>query len=134
MVSPLVKAAFLIFVGVFLLAGIAVWALGDYPNSSLSIALVKSKNVIYALYLFCWMILGMMANYFWDLLRAGKSLSDVQLSKLLIPILVSPIIFFTVWALAAKEGSVDIQVTWPFVAFQNGFFWQVVFTKSQQTV
>jgi len=39
------------------------------------------------------MILGMVANYLWDSFRAGKSFVDIKLPELLIPLLVSPIIF-----------------------------------------
>jgi hypothetical protein len=49
--------------------------------------------------------------------------------------MISPIVFYGVWSLVVpKDGSTeaDIQIAWPFVAFQNGFFWQVVFAKAQQ--
>jgi hypothetical protein len=79
------------------------------------------------------MILGMIANYLWDLFRSGKSFSDIILANLLIPILVAPIIFFGIWSLVPKgpgTGIATIDIVWPLISFQNGFFWQVVFSKA----
>ena len=133
--KPSLKATFWIFGFIFLTSGVAVIDLGSFPDKPWSLAIKPLSNVIYAIHLFCWMVLGMVANYLWDLFRADKGLRDVELSKLFLPVLVSPIVFYGVWSLVVPKGGsgyADIQIAWPFVSFQNGFFWQVVFSKSQK--
>jgi len=117
----------------FAVTGALVLALGNFPKSPLAAALESSTNVIYATHLFCWMVLGMAANYLWDLFRDGKSFRDIVLANLCLPILVSPIVFYGIWALVAPRGEhiyAEINIAWPLIAFQNGFFWQVILTKA----
>lgn len=92
-------------------------------------AATKYKSLVFGIHMAGWMILGMLANYYWDLLNAGKKFSDTNLNELLLPILVSPIVFYVVWSLWGGEHGV-IAFSWNLVAFQNGFFWQVVLSKA----
>jgi hypothetical protein len=116
----------------FLLTGTLTVMMASLPAHELSVSVSPFHNMIFSTHLGCWMILGMMANYLWDLFRANRGLSDVSLPALLLPILVSPIVFFAVWSLVAKDdkGLGELSLTWALVAFQNGFFWQVVFSKA----
>lgn len=75
----------------------------------------------------------MISNYLWDLFREGKGVANISLPNLFLPILVSPIVFYGIWSLVPKvagTGFAAIDLAWPLVAFQNGFFWQVVFSKA----
>lgn len=84
---------------------------------------------LFAIHLACWMILGMGANYFWDLFRDGKGWESFQIPKLVLPLLVAPIVFYPTWNLwlASKQES---QIIYELLAFQNGFFWQALFAKA----
>lgn len=84
---------------------------------------------IFEIHLACWMILGMGANYFWDLFREGKGWESFQLPKLLLPLLVSPIVFYPTWSLWLGSKQ-DTQIIFELIAFQNGFFWQALFSKA----
>src|SRR5262245_1531708 len=125
------KWLFVVFALIFTATGVLTLALGNLPGSEVAKAVSPFHNVVYGWHLAAWMILGMMANYFWDLFNAKKGFADVSLPALLIPILVSPIVFFAIWSLVQKtNGLANIDMVWPLIAFQNGFFWQVVFSKS----
>lgn len=125
------KSLLIIFLLIFITTGVLTLAIGNRPNGELAIAVVDFHNVIYGWHLATWMILGMIANYLWDLFNANKQISDISLPALLIPILVSPIVFFAVWSLVQKTGDLaNIDMVWPLIAFQNGFFWQVVLNKA----
>ena len=118
---------------VFAISTVFMIFLDNYPAEDFSKGLKPLTNTIYAWHLACWMILGMTANYLWDHLKAGKSLTDIEISNLLLPLLVSPIVFFGIWSFIPKSegtGVATVSLSWPFVAFQNGFFWQVVFSKA----
>jgi hypothetical protein len=76
--KPSLRVAFWVYGVLFVLSGIAVLIVANFPNTSLSIIIKPASNVVYALHLFCWMVLGMIANYFWDLFRENKTLNDVE--------------------------------------------------------
>ena len=84
-------------------------------------------RIVYVLHLAYWMLMGMTANYLWDLFRRGKSWEDILLRDLFIPFFVSPIVFFGIYSLWAGEIPVFGLCL---IAFQNGFFWQVVISKA----
>lgn len=117
---------------VFVTTGVLSLAIGNVPESELAKNFVAFHNVIYAWHLGCWMVLGMIANYLWDHCQAKKGLEDISLPAILLPLLVSPIVFFAIWSLVEKNdnGLAEIGMVWPLIAFQNGFFWQVIFSKS----
>jgi hypothetical protein len=126
-------ATIVIYVVIFATSTVGMVFLDNYPSHNISVALKPMTNTVYAWHLGCWMVLGMAANYLWDHLRSGKQLQDVVLANLLLPLLVSPIVFFGIWSFIPKVDGSDlakISLAWPFVAFQNGFFWQVVFSKA----
>src|SRR5262249_27234723 len=83
-------------------------------------------EVMFIIHIPLWMLGGMTANYLWDLFRNGKSFNDILLRDLFIPVLVSPIVFYGIYTLFLEKA---INFTMVFIAFQNGFFWQVIFSK-----
>ena len=85
-------------------------------------------RIVYVLHLACWMLIGMTANYLWDLFRADKSWDDILLRDLFIPFLVSPIVFYGIYSLWGSGTAPTFALC--LIAFQNGFFWQVVFSKA----
>jgi hypothetical protein len=84
-------------------------------------------KVIFGIFLMICMVLGMAANYLWDLFNAGKSWEEITWRGIAMPIFVSPIVFFSVWSMWKGD---PISFTLPLFAFQNGFFWQVIFSKA----
>lgn len=123
------KILLTVFLLIFTSTGMLSLAIGNMPGSELAKAVSPFHNVVYGWHLGTWMILGMMANYFWDLCGDNKSLSGASLPALLIPILVSPIVFSLFGRLFKKNGLANIDMVWPLIAFQSGF-WQVVFSKA----
>jgi hypothetical protein len=107
------------------------WRLIDYteihPPATPSPLLIGWPKVLFGFHLCLWMILGMASNYLWDLFRAGKSWRDISYRGLVLPVLVAPIVFFTIWSIWKRD---EISLTLPLIAFQNGFFWQVVLSKA----
>jgi hypothetical protein len=84
-------------------------------------------KIAFGYHMACWMLMGMVANYFWDLFRADKSLQDAKLTQLLLPLLVFPIVFYSLWSWWPEQ---KVSFVMNLIAFQNGFFWQVVFSKA----
>ncbi|WP_141249785.1 hypothetical protein [Pseudomonas sp. ACN5] len=117
---------------VFFVTGVLTLYVGNLPANEVSLIVEPFHNVVFSWHLACWMVLGMIANYLWDLFGEKKGFADISLPALLIPILVSPIVFFAIWSLVQKDssGMAKIDLIWPLIAFQNGFFWQVIFSKA----
>jgi hypothetical protein len=107
--------------GAYLLYHVNIAPTGDAATSGW-------VRVVYVLHLAGWMLLGMTANYLWDLFRGGKSWGDILLRDLFIPFLVSPIVFYGIYSLWGPGTAPTFALC--LIAFQNGFFWQVVFSKS----
>ena len=107
------------------------WKVLDYselnPPTPLPTTLTGEPKVIFGFHLALWMVVGMASNYLWDLFRSGKSWQDVTFRGLFMPVLISPIVFFSIWSMWKGD---PISFTLPLIAFQNGFFWQVVFSKA----
>jgi hypothetical protein len=69
-------------------------------------------------------VAGMLARYFWELFQAGRSIADADPSVLLMPLLVSLMVFYPLWTMVSGARGF-----FPIVAaFQNGFFWQTLFS------
>jgi hypothetical protein len=83
-------------------------------------------KVVYGVHVATWMLVGMLANYLWDLFRRGGTWSDILLRDVFIPFLIAPIVFYSIWSLWGSKITFGLCL----VAFQNGFFWQVVFSKA----
>lgn len=81
-------------------------------------ALFTKISYIHATTLFVVMALGIVANILWE-----KKPGDVFCWSLLKPLLVSPMVFYTVYGIT---GQVPDAVSAHLLAFQNGFFWQAV--------
>lgn len=84
-------------------------------------------TIAYGFHLMTWMLWGMVANYWWDRFSSGRGSDDMQLPKILLPMCISPIVFFAIWSLWPGK---EITFALCLVAFQNGFFWQVVLNKA----
>jgi hypothetical protein len=107
--------------GAYLLYSVNIAPSGDVATSGWI-------RIVYVLHLAGWMLLGMAANYLWDLFRHGKSWGDILLRDLFIPFLVSPIVFYGIYSLWGSGTAPTFGLC--LIAFQNGFFWQVVFSKA----
>ena len=74
--------------------------------------------------------MGMFSNYYWDLFNNGKGLESVQVERIVLPLLVSPIVFYptyNLWLSSTSQSYILFEV----IAFQGGFFWQALFTKAK---
>jgi hypothetical protein len=111
----------------FLLSGLLVLYLVYFPNQPLAKTLDVLRVPIFGFHLFLWMLWGMIFKYLWDLFGSGKGWGDVKVTQMAIPFFVSPVIFFTIWTLAAGKA---IEFALTLVAFQNGFFWQTIFARA----
>jgi hypothetical protein len=87
---------------VFLITTVFMVCVSNVPNSAVSKRLAQFTNPIYAWHLGCWMILGMLAQYLWS--RSGSEPArHFELSELLRPLLVSPIVFYAIWTLIPRD-------------------------------
>jgi hypothetical protein len=92
--------------------------------------LVRNHGIVFVWHLACWMILGMVSNYYWDLFNMGKGIESLQVERILLPLLVSPIVFFPTYNLWLSSNS-QSYILFQVIAFQSGFFWQALFTKAK---
>ena len=90
--------------------------------------LVRNHGIVFVFHLYCWLVTGMFANYFWDLFNLGKGLSSMQVERIVLPLLVSPFIFYptyNLWLSSSSQGYILFEL----IALQGGFFWQALFAK-----
>ena len=73
-------------------------------------------------------VAGMLARYGWELLQAGRSLSEADLGALLLPLFVSLMVFYPLWTMVSGTTRSFFLIV---AAFQNGFFWQTLFSGLQ---
>jgi len=60
----------------------------------------------------------------------GKGLESVQVERIVLPLLVSPIVFYPTYNLWLSSSS-QSYILFEVIAFQGGFFWQALFTKAK---
>jgi len=70
-------------------------------------------------------VAGMLARYFWELFQAGRSVTDADPSVLVMPLLVSLMVFYPLWTMVSGAARGFFLIV---AAFQNGFFWQTLFS------
>ena len=92
--------------------------------------LVRNHGIVFVWHLTCWMVMGMFSNYYWDLFNMGKGLESVQVERIVLPLLVSPIVFYPTYNLWLSSSS-QSYILFEVIAFQGGFFWQALFTKAK---
>ena len=92
--------------------------------------LARNHGIVFVWHLACWMTLGMFSNYYWDLFNMGKGLESVQVERIILPLLVSPIVFYPTYNLWLSSSS-QSYILFEVIAFQSGFFWQALFTKAK---
>ncbi len=92
--------------------------------------LARNHGIVFVWHLACWMTMGMFANYYWDLFNMGKGLESVQVGRIVLPLLVSPIVFYPTYNLWLSSSS-QSYILFEVIAFQSGFFWQALFTKAK---
>lgn len=77
--------------------------------------------------LFLMMVFGMFVQVIISNHRAGRPLSTVTGSQLIFPLLLSPIVFYAIWSVAATTPEVSFAV---YCAFLNGYFWESTVSKA----
>jgi hypothetical protein len=92
--------------------------------------LARNHGIVFVWHLACWMTLGMFSNYYWDLFNMGRGLEAVQVERIILPLLVSPIVFYPTYNLWLSSSS-QSYILFEVIAFQSGFFWQALFTKAK---
>jgi hypothetical protein len=90
--------------------------------------LVRNHSIVFGWHLVCWMVLGMVTNYYWDLFNLGKGVEALQVPRLLLPLMVSPFVFLPIYNLWLASSSQSYML-FVVIAIQSGFFWQALFTK-----
>ncbi len=83
------------------------------------------RNLAFGAFLFSVMVCGMLTRYFWELSRSGRSVGEADLAVLLLPMLVSVMVFYPLWTLVSGATKNFFAIV---AAFQNGFFWQTLFS------
>jgi hypothetical protein len=125
---------FLLFIfSVFMIGtgiGMILIVNADESSAAWVALLVRNHGIVFVWHLACWMVLGMFSNYYWDLFNMGKGIESLQVERIVLPLLVSPIVFFptyNLWLSSTSQSYILFQV----IAFQSGFFWQALFTKAK---
>ncbi|MBT0568926.1 hypothetical protein KIK84_01180 [Curvibacter sp. CHRR-16] len=130
--SKALKFLIFLFVVLFLATGallVVIVNADDNPAPWIAM-LVRNHVIVFVWHLACWMLLGMFANYYWDLFNMGLGLEYMQVGRIVLPLLVSPIVFYPVYTLWLASTS-QSYVLFDVIAFQSGFFWQALFTKAK---
>ena len=70
-------------------------------------------------------VAGMLARYFWELFQSGRSVADADPSLLMMPLAVSLMVFYPLWTMVSGATRGFFLIV---AAFQNGFFWQTLFS------
>jgi hypothetical protein len=83
------------------------------------------RTLAYGMFLFAVMVGGMFARYFWELFQSGRSLDQADVTALLLPLLVSLMVFYPLWTMVSGAPKNFFAIV---AAFQNGFFWQTIFS------
>jgi hypothetical protein len=97
------------------------------------------EAVMYGGWLFLTMVFGMFAQVLVANHQNGKELFDVEAQQLLLPLLFSVVVFYSIWTLtfAAPQGSASSgkPTMFPFyTAFLNGYFWRNVMGAAKPPV
>jgi hypothetical protein len=83
------------------------------------------QTVAYGVFLFAVMVGGMFARYFWELFQLGLDVAEADVTSLLLPLLVSLMAFYPLWTMVSGAPKNFFAIV---AAFQNGFFWQTIFS------
>ncbi|MBT9507098.1 hypothetical protein [Rhodoferax sp.] len=122
---------FIYFVVFFTTGTFLVLIVNSTENSPLWIGmLARNHGIVFVWHLTCWMVMGMFSNYYWDLFNLGKGLESVQVERIVLPLLVSPIVFYPTYNLWLSSSS-QSYLLFEVIAFQGGFFWHALFTKAK---
>jgi hypothetical protein len=81
------------------------------------------RTVAFGVFLFGVMVGGMLTRYFWQVLQAGGRLAEADPSELVLPALVSLMVFYPLWTMGSGATKSFFAIV---AAFQNGFFWQTL--------
>jgi hypothetical protein len=130
--SRSLKLLIFVFAVVFLLTGVMLLLINNADDASplwLTL-LARNHGLVFVWHLCCWMVTGMLANYYWDLVNQGKTAASMQVERIVLPLLVSPIVFYPTYMLWLSSSS-QSYILFEVIAFQNGFFWQALFAKAR---
>lgn len=84
---------------------------------------ISIEELLLFIWLFVFMILGMIVRVITANHRSGKPLFDVSIDDVVYPILFSVIVFYPVWVMADKGANVSFAI---YSAFLNGYFWRSI--------
>lgn len=126
--------SFLVVVGALIIYAVAIYSTFSFFQSY-KITTKGEKSLEYARIslLFLSMLLGMVANYFYQQTeQRAKEQSGKNYASLIAPILVSPIVFIPVYS-AFKEiafsSDESAKLMIFLISFENGFFWKMFLDK-----
>lgn len=128
-----------VFLFVFLLGGMVSWFgylwLIQIPGGQGRFSLIGEYQTLRGIMLYFSMVLGMLSRGLHDHIQKynGVNLYELLLkvirsTSFLTAVIVSPIVFFTIYNMARL---VPDDVVSMLFAFQNGFFWKTVLEKSE---
>jgi len=83
------------------------------------------RTMAFGFFLFGVMVGGMLARYLWELFQAGRTLAEADPTVLVLPLVVSLTVFYPLWTVVSGSTKNLFAIV---AAFQNGFFWQTLFS------
>jgi hypothetical protein len=84
---------------------------------------ISGKDILYGACMLC----GVLAKEFWDFINESGYIG-IKPPRLIAALIVSPIIYASIYSQFVKG---KITLLGAAIAFQNGFFWQAIFSTSQ---
>jgi hypothetical protein len=102
--------------------------LGDAEESSVAVKrkLVINITVLDVIYLLV-MLVGILAKEVWDTINEEGSVK-IRWPRIIMALIVSPIVYVSVYTQFTQD---ELSLPGIGIAFQNGFFWQAVFSTAQ---
>ena len=127
--------AFAIQLAVLGLAAWLIYTLFYTPGAPVARGDDDGGDVYLIIWLFIFMVLGMLANYLYQYFSKPKAARDkleFDIGLFIAPVFVSPIIFIPLLVVfqegnVSPDGNLTARIMFFLVAFQNGFLWKEYF-------
>ena len=84
---------------------------------------ISAEKLFLFIWLFVFMLLGMIVRVITANHRIGKPLFDVAIDDIVYPVLFSVIVFYPIWVMVEKEANIPFSI---YSAFLNGYFWRSI--------
>ena len=122
-VEPSGKGVLYVFLAIVsVLTIFTVYSYWDYITE-------HKEDLFKYVWLFAFMIFGMFASIFQENYRKGLPIANISLSKIVMPLMLSIIVFYGIYVAVKESGELFFSI---YTAFINGYFWDKVVENSKK--